>query len=396
MTKKILRSANILAVFLIAAIAGQGKLEPKEAVKQEIRTISYNRNSLNDENVFGEFDDHKIISDADGIRIKADKSFDADSLNELDLISLEDNFEDFRVSYEANYVKSKDTLFLSASIKDKDDTPIIDSIPGLVSFNSKGEADVLFSVNNELIWLSDFADLNDADNVCFFGDLIKNLTNALIKGASTIVKILEPIIRPAVKISHFLAVKLIGNDNATKWGATILNMKADSEGIYHAGFDCWQQYFGYSDLYDVVFDSATSMRFGKYDFDVDGDNYTDYVLWAWKGNYLNLGAGAELGIYERWEYSDEIWKVNKNNAMKMTVKLEHKSKGTLFDWKPADKQWWITGFDPKAQDVDRDDLKATFTAEFTDPHWYECFKNKWEDSRSKWDFSVYLMPRLTL
>lgn len=24
----------------------------------------------------------------------------------------------------------------------------------------------------------------------------------------------------------------------------------------------------------------------------------DYIFWAWKGDYLNLGAGAELGIYQ--------------------------------------------------------------------------------------------------
>ena len=32
----------------------------------------------------------------------------------------------------------------------------------------------------------------------------------------------------------------------------------------------------------------------KFDFVCNG---TSYVLWAWKGDYINLGAGAELGIY---------------------------------------------------------------------------------------------------
>lgn len=207
-------------------------------------------------------------------------------------------------------------------------------------------------------------------------------------------KALEPIIRPAVKISYYLAVKLIGNDNAAYWGATILNMKVDTEGIYHANFDCWQQYFGYTDLYDAVFDSATSMRYKKYDFDVNNDGYSDYVIWAWKGDYLNLGAGAELGIYERWEYSDEIWKVNKNNAMKMTLKLEHKTKGTLFDWRPTEKQWWITGFDYKTQNVNRDDLKATFVVEFNNYTWYKCFEDKWK-YESALDFSNYMTLKLT-
>lgn len=136
------------------------------------------------------------------------------------------------------------------------------------------------------------------------------------------------------------------------------------------------------------------MRYGKFDFDVDNDGYEDYVLWAWKGDYLNLGAGAELGIYERWEYSDEIWKVNKSNAMKMTLKLEHKNK-LLFDWRPNDKQWWITGFDYKTQNVKRDDLTATFTVEFTNAKLYKCFKNKWKDD-DRWTFGNNNIPQLTL
>lgn len=31
-----------------------------------------------------------------------------------------------------------------------------------------------------------------------------------------------------------------------------------------------------------------------FDFSYNGENY---AVWAWKGDYLNLGAGAELGIY---------------------------------------------------------------------------------------------------
>lgn len=65
------------------------------------------------------------------------------------------------------------------------------------------------------------------------------------------------------------------------------------------------------------------MRNRKYAFNVNDDNINDYILWSWKGDYLNLGAGAELGIYERWDYSDSIWKVNKSLAMTMTLELSY-------------------------------------------------------------------------
>lgn len=62
--------------------------------------------------------------------------------------------------------------------------------------------------------------------------------------------------------------------------------------IFHTSPDCWQQYMGYCDLYDWVFDVATDIN--KYSVTVDGEQY---CIWMWKGEYLNLGAGAETGTY---------------------------------------------------------------------------------------------------
>ena len=42
-----------------------------------------------------------------------------------------------------------------------------------------------------------------------------------------------------------------------------------------------------------MFDHATSIDKAKFDFTMNG---TEYIIWAWKGDYLNLGAGAEIGI----------------------------------------------------------------------------------------------------
>lgn len=36
--------------------------------------------------------------------------------------------------------------------------------------------------------------------------------------------------------------------------------------------------------------------------DLDGDKSKDegeeFIIWSWKGDYMNLGAGAETGIYQ--------------------------------------------------------------------------------------------------
>ena len=110
-------------------------------------------------------------------------------------------------------------------------------------------------------------DLSAIDNTGWFKSLVKKITNNAVQTTSTIVEKLEPIIRPAINILFHFATKLIGSNQFLYIETTILNMASDTEGIYHAYFDCWQQYFGYTDLYDVIFDSSTSMRFGKFEFD---------------------------------------------------------------------------------------------------------------------------------
>jgi RHS repeat-associated protein len=67
----------------------------------------------------------------------------------------------------------------------------------------------------------------------------------------------------------------------------IFGFDRDSYGIYHARQDAEQQRGGYNVLYDIVFDYATSMKTEKFPFTYDGQ---EYIFWAWRGDYLNLGA----------------------------------------------------------------------------------------------------------
>lgn len=157
-------------------------------------------------------------------------------------------------------------------------------------------------------------------------------------------------------------------------GAYCLNMFEDpnQEGVYHASRDCWQAGAGYNSLYDFLFDLGTEMRVTRTVFTSEG---VDYAVWAWKGDYINLGAGAELGIYRKSAIPGH-WDVDKNLAMPMTLKLTDKEDNLIFRYAPKEPQWWITGFKPSMQNVDPDDLKATFTVDFSqNSKMFEAFKN---------------------
>jgi hypothetical protein len=70
----------------------------------------------------------------------------------------------------------------------------------------------------------------------------------------------------------------------------INNFGGDDNGV------CWQQIGGYCDVYDYVFDFFCDMQANK-DIQFSDDFGNTYTIWLWKGEYLNLGAGGECGIY---------------------------------------------------------------------------------------------------
>lgn len=157
--------------------------------------------------------------------------------------------------------------------------------------------------------------------------------------------------------------------------ASLLQMYRDRKGVYHATFDCWQQYFGYNDFYDFIFDVFTNMRRKKFDFTYNGQQY---ILWAWKGDYISLGAGAELGIY----YGGEPhWRVNKDLAMKMSMKVTYYGKKII---SYATRTWWLTGFNPRYLRINVSKLKVTYKVVFNNKGMYNAFKKKWI---SKWKFN---------
>jgi len=174
---------------------------------------------------------------------------------------------------------------------------------------------------------------------------------------------IKKVFRASLNLGNLFLVGL-GVDTAGI-GATLLNMFEEPTDVYHANFDCWQQVFGYNDIYDFMFDIGTSMDNEKFEFEKRGKKY---VLWAWKGNYINLGAGAELGIY----YGGPLqWFVDKSLAMDMTMKLRYRGR-QIIDY--SARTWWITGFHSKYLCTLESDLTVSFIVTFNNWAMFKAFK----------------------
>lgn len=384
--KRILFVCMFLVFTLTTLLVYNGISNSRNDLKQLERTVHYEEKIL-DQNVLDDFDDYEVITENEDISFSATKTFDMSILNEIDMVGLNETEETFSVNYQIDYTDDESAVLLTVTIVGEQDIPVIETIPGLTTINAAGEPDVMFVVDDEYVWLSDLNQIGIVDESGLFSNLIKIVSNV----ASTIVKAVAPIVAPAIRATVSILVSLNLGDEAAAIGGALLNMKADENGVYHANFDCWQSIFGYTDFYDNVFNASTNMKNGKFPFDVDGNGTNDYVIWLWKGDYLNLGAGAELGIYKRWKYSSDIWTVDKTKAMKMTLKLEYNNK-VVFDWQPTEKQWWITGFNPAKEymNANINNLKASYTITFTDKSMFESFKNEWMIADNRWSFSGYI------
>lgn len=141
----------------------------------------------------------------------------------------------------------------------------------------------------------------------------------------------------------------------------LVDFHKDKDGVYHVSRICWQACGGYNNFYDFAFDSFTSMNRGKFKFGRGDDKFT---LWMWKGDYINLGAGGEIGIYK-----GKNWHVGcyTQSKLKMNLNIRLKDGTQVLDWDADDQyQWWITGFNPdkRFQDVKAEDLVMTGMVDF--------------------------------
>jgi RHS repeat-associated protein len=147
-----------------------------------------------------------------------------------------------------------------------------------------------------------------------------------------------------------------------------------SDSLYHSKQDTWQQLFGYTNFYDKVFDAATSIGVAKFPFEVDGK---EYIIWCWKGDYLNLGAGAEIGIYYGNGKDTKWWGAGKEYATRNQIVVSYRGE-EIISYKSAGLEWWTAVFNPKVQKADANKIAVTGIVDFgNQTDMYKAFLAKW-------------------
>ena len=368
---------SVLSLSLLSnAFIGANAFENDESY---MRHVSYPESEKLD---FDDFESSVYQKTSYGFQIIATKKFDASLFKKVDLVSSSSE-DDIQVTYAANYFESEGRVTLDLYENDGViKTPVLETMEGLVTLNSNGEADVLFASGNEYIYVSELLAESPFNQVSWWDDFCE-----WVKGK---VQEVIDVVVSALRLLTRIAVEVIGRDGAVSF----LDMTKDSNGIYHAYFDCWQRFGGYTDFYDFVFQLGSKMKSTKNEFfDEDDDGLKDYVLWGWKGDYWELGYGGEMGIYKRLGDS-VVWYVDKKLAIDMTLRVDYRTSientdwTNIIDWDPSkadgypDKQWWITGFNPEyAGKVLQNPklLRATYTVHFETAGYDEQFNDSLRD-----------------
>ena len=146
-----------------------------------------------------------------------------------------------------------------------------------------------------------------------------------------------------------------------------------------AGAGQWQFTGGYGKPYDWAFKAGTHAEAYEFPFEYD---HKSYVVWMWKGEYWNMGDGAEIEFLRQdvpLAKAGPWWKADPSdpNLPKLTETLSDKS-SPIASFAPDRAQVWTGSwnenkFDPVS------DLKVRATAAFGNAEMFKAFKKTEED-----------------
>ena len=160
-----------------------------------------------------------------------------------------------------------------------------------------------------------------------------------------------------------------------------------------SGKTMWQSTVGYTSMYDFFFSLGGPIFRRKYDFKLSNNAY--YVVWVWKGDYWNLGAGAEIGIYftsSEENKRNEFYEVDTNLLVRVHMKIQYKILGRftreLNDFEQTN--WWVCSFTPIYQMPNVDWIEVNLKVEFDDGKlmkpFYETYHERQNnDLMTSWD-----------
>ena len=168
----------------------------------------------------------------------------------------------------------------------------------------------------------------------------------------------------------------------------------------------WQQEVGYSWWYDYFFSLGGPIQRLQLKFATEQNGSVApayYVIWCWKADYWNLGAGAEIGIYYTEEESNaeaNFYEIDPQLTVHTRMKIDYtwlnRVPVTLNDFHQTN--WWVTSFTPSVQLPNIEWLNVNLDVRFTGDNYYPLMRafvdeyNSPHEPNSDWLFVSLFEP----
>lgn len=134
--------------------------------------------------------------------------------------------------------------------------------------------------------------------------------------------------------------QFVGKDGAPALMGYYLNL---NDSVIYTGIDVWQRELGFNIFYDIFcyltpfFFHYTTQRVK---FTYDGK---DWMIQLWKGRYA-IANGGEVGVYTRDESKSGTFYDCASDEDMLVMSMDVYHGETLLFSRPAERHWWVTGF----------------------------------------------------
>lgn len=248
---------------------------------------------------------------------------------------------------------------------------------------------------------NDFASTNTADKVVPYLKVAADTCLPLIGGDYTF--------KEKTGLRHFMPSNMA---LGAPWAGYLLGFEKSryGKGLYrHTNYTTvegkymWQSQVGYSWLYDLVFSMGgpTQRLMMKFDA-VTGGKTIHYIIWCWKADYWNLGAGAEIGLY--YTDSDEsadnnYYLISEDLTLHVNMVINYTTVwGKVVELNNFHQtNWWVTSFTPGIQEPDIDRLDVDIDVRFVGSDYYKfmrAFYEKWVLKKANEEFDYHYATML--
>lgn len=141
-----------------------------------VRDIELEMKEVDSQSIFSEFKETELIyvEEDNYVQFSGIQTLDSSILNKIDLVSVtNDGSNELDIKYSIEFDADSNLVYLTVTAVNSEVGEIVDKIVGVPFLNEEEEVDVAFSLEDEIIYMSEFEDYSVLENCGWFSKFWK-------------------------------------------------------------------------------------------------------------------------------------------------------------------------------------------------------------------------------